>query len=194
MNQNNSPQTKQYQQILFQGKKTFQCLHSGCEKIFKFKSDMERHVLSHTKEKPIICPYPSCNKSFKRQYSLRYHIETNHLESTELSCPLGCPLKFSNRISLRLHLGKHEFIKGQETSFNKEIFESIYDQFTKENRELKQKLSSQIDLSKDNDKIDQDFEAWAKKKFKLDENPSQGSQNSDATNFQNTQGSILQFL
>ena len=105
------PQPKLYQQITTQGKKTFQCLNPACEKIFKYKSDVERHVISHTKEKPIVCPYPSCNKNFKRPYSLRYHIQTIHLESTSIPCPLGCHFKFRNRISLKLHLCKREFIK-----------------------------------------------------------------------------------
>jgi len=64
-----------------------------------------------------------------------------------------------------------EFLNDQE------IFESIYDKFTKENQELKRNLAEQIEMSKNADQIDQDFEAWAKKKFKLDSEPSQGSEN-----------------
>ena len=119
-------QSKLYQQTTTtQGKKTFRCLSPGCEKTYRYKSDMERHVITHSKEKTIACPYPSCNKSFKRPYALRYHIQTNHIESTLFSCPLGCHLKFRNRISLKYHVLKHEVIKmfalnspeGQEISF-----------------------------------------------------------------------------
>jgi len=105
------PAPKLYIQTTTQGKKAFQCLGPDCGKVFKYKSDMDRHVLTHSKEKPITCPFPSCNKSFKRPYALKEHIRLNHTETTAFPCPLGCHLKFPNRISLRFHLGKHEFIK-----------------------------------------------------------------------------------
>ncbi len=101
-----------YQQISSQGKKAFQCLNPGCEKIFKYKSDAQRHLLVHTKEKSITCPYPSCDKAFKRPEALRSHIQVIHLENTTFSCPHpGCPLKFPKKSTLQLHLLKHIVIQ-----------------------------------------------------------------------------------
>jgi len=106
------PQAKPYQQIQVQGKKSFQCLAPGCEKIFKFKSDMERHALVHTKEKPIICSYPNCNKSFKRPEALRNHVETMHIVNKTFVCPIpDCGYQIHKEDSLDFHLGKHWFIQ-----------------------------------------------------------------------------------
>jgi len=106
------PQAKPYQQIQVHGKKSFQCLASGCEKIFKFKSDMERHSLVHTKEKPIICSYPNCNKSFKRPEALKNHVEVMHIINKTFVCPIpGCGYQIHKEDSLDFHLGKHWFIQ-----------------------------------------------------------------------------------
>jgi len=108
---------KLYKQILTEGKKALQCLSPGCEKIFKYKSDMDRHVLSHTKEKPIVCHYPSCNKNFKRPGALRSHIQIVHVENTVFACPIrGCNYEFQKKSTLQLHLLKHKVI--QERAVN----------------------------------------------------------------------------
>ena len=103
------PQAKLYNQIQTQGKKSFQCLVTGCEKIYKYKSDMERHVLIHMKEKPILCPYPSCNKSFKRPDALRNHMQTRHIINKTFVCPLpDCGVQTHDKLSFQFHLIKHQ--------------------------------------------------------------------------------------
>jgi len=106
------PQPKPYQQIQVQGKKSLQCLAPGCEKIFKYKSDMERHVLTHTKEKPIACPYPDCNKGFKRPEALRYHVDTMHINHQIFACPLpDCGHQTHKKEFFDRHMGKHSILR-----------------------------------------------------------------------------------
>jgi len=101
-----------YKQITNQGKKAFQCLTTGCGKIFRYKSDVERHLLIHTKEKSIICPYPSCKKSFKRPDALKNHMKTMHIENTVYRCTMpGCDYQFPTQASLRFHILKHQVIQ-----------------------------------------------------------------------------------
>ncbi len=101
-----------YKQINKDGKKSFQCLTPGCAKIFRYKSDMERHLLIHTKEKSIVCPYPSCNKSFKRPDALKNHMKTMHIENTVYRCTMpGCDYQFPTQASLRFHILKHQVIQ-----------------------------------------------------------------------------------
>jgi len=106
------PESKPYQQIQVGGKKSFKCLAPGCEKIFKWKCDMERHVLTHTKEKPIICPYPNCKKGFKRPEALRYHVNTMHINRQIFTCPLPeCGYQTHTKELSEDHLGKHTYLR-----------------------------------------------------------------------------------
>jgi len=106
------PEPKLYQQIQVQGKKSLQCLAPGCEKIFKYKSDMERHILTHTKEKPIPCPYADCKKGFKRPEALRYHVDTMHINHQIFTCPLAdCGHQTHKEQLFHGHMGKHSIIR-----------------------------------------------------------------------------------
>lgn len=106
------PQPKPYQQIQVEGKKSFQCLAPGCQKIFKFKCDMERHVLIHTKEKPITCPYPDCNKGFKRPEALRYHVDTMHVNRKIFTCPIpDCGYQIHTKELIENHVGLHSCLR-----------------------------------------------------------------------------------
>ena len=47
-----------------------------CSKIMKVKRDMQRHIRTHTGEKPFHCIY--CNNDFSRKCSLDAHVITVH--------------------------------------------------------------------------------------------------------------------
>ena len=47
-----------------------------CSKIMKLKSDMRRHIRTHTGEKPFNCIY--CNQYFSRKSTLDTHVFTFH--------------------------------------------------------------------------------------------------------------------
>mmetsp|Transcript_27571 Transcript_27571/g.24251 ORF Transcript_27571/g.24251 Transcript_27571/m.24251 type:complete len:87 (-) Transcript_27571:421-681(-) len=53
----------------------FTCHHEDCQKTFKHRSSLNRHLASHSKNKPLSCPYGNCKKTFARLDSLHAHIK-----------------------------------------------------------------------------------------------------------------------
>jgi len=105
--QPSSPETPAYEVITTDNKKTYKCLAEKCEKVFRFKSDMERHTIVHTKDRPFVCKYAACGKSFKRPDALKNHLQT-HNEGLPFVCLTpGCNLRFHKRSALQYHLLKH---------------------------------------------------------------------------------------
>lgn len=99
--------TPAYEKIVEDGKKIYKCLAEKCEKVFRFKSDIERHVIVHTKERPFACRYPCCGKSFKRPDALKSHIQV-HNEGFPSVCYIpDCSLRFHKGSSLQYHVLKH---------------------------------------------------------------------------------------
>lgn len=86
----------------------FQCPLPNCNKSFKYKSEMQRHISSHREERTFQCPYENCGKSYKRKDALDYHKRT-HTGETRYECPFpGCGQKFATSRSLKQHKMKHE--------------------------------------------------------------------------------------
>jgi len=85
----------------------FQCPFPGCGKIFRYKSEKERHYIRHSSERPYICSVPSCNKSFETSDALKAHSQI-HNEKIQFNCPLqGCPAVFNIKSDLEDHIRKH---------------------------------------------------------------------------------------
>jgi uncharacterized Zn-finger protein len=96
-----------------QGKqKNFMCKLPDCGKIFRYKSEILRHITTHSEYRPYVCNIPGCNKGFKRRDALDNHIRTHTKEKPFICSHDGCDLKFPTKASLRYHLLKHE---GQKT-------------------------------------------------------------------------------
>ena len=47
-----------------------------CMRKFIFRSALERHLMTHTGEKPFLCPY--CPHRTNRKYSLNVHLRSKH--------------------------------------------------------------------------------------------------------------------
>lgn len=102
-----SPGGQQYEEIIYNEKKIYNCLLPDCGKTFKFKSEMKRHLAIHSNERPYTCAFPDCGKTFKRADALSNHFRI-HSKSTPFDCPVAdCKQQFNTKSALRYHLLKH---------------------------------------------------------------------------------------
>lgn len=103
-----SPDVELYEKIPIQGKTFFKCFASSCDKVFQFKSEVESHVIIHTKAKPFVCSHSSCKRAFKRSDALKNHMDS-HQEEMPLECPvLGYKARFQKKSTFQFHLFKHQ--------------------------------------------------------------------------------------
>jgi hypothetical protein len=138
-----------YERVMVGDKKLFKCLSPGCGKTFKFKSDMERHVVIHTNTRPYACAHPSCGKTFKRPDALKSHMET-HNEEVHLECPVpGCKAQFQKKSALQYHLLKHQQPNHFLCSFQgcHQTFTSYNDLKQHQKKDCKSKKSSAMQKS-----------------------------------------------
>jgi len=117
-------------------KKNFACILPSCGWTFDTSYKLERHVKSHTKEKPYSCKL--CSKSFPNKYNLNSHVKTHeqitcniseecsetfssqneykkHIRKYHTEVRLTCPKKrclkvFSNESDLKEHLENHDYL------------------------------------------------------------------------------------
>ena len=74
-----------------------------CGRVFPYPSAMEKHIRSHTKEKPYKCGI--CDKAFTQQYNLCQHLLTHPKTSTKTPFKCGfCDKAFNQKFSLSRHL------------------------------------------------------------------------------------------
>ncbi|TYZ62802.1 hypothetical protein PybrP1_007780 [[Pythium] brassicae (nom. inval.)] len=78
-----------------------------CQKQFRGRSELQNHVRTHTKEKPLACSHPGCNKRYAHSSNLRAH-ERTHLGIKPYSCHYdGCGKSFAHSVSLKEHIWMH---------------------------------------------------------------------------------------
>lgn len=89
---------------------SLQCTY--CKQKFSFPSVLERHMRSHTNERPYVCEV--CNKSFKQLGHLSQHSLTHH-DYRSFQCTV-CGVKFDSLDLLKQHAHSH---KGETTTTSK---------------------------------------------------------------------------
>ncbi|KAF3851949.1 hypothetical protein F7725_005304, partial [Dissostichus mawsoni] len=91
-NNANNTDLSEMQSDTHTGKQPLKC--DKCEKYFKYRSSLERHLIIHTGEKPYSCN--TCGKRFTQKSKLNYHTKTHKGEK-----PYSCKIVKKNRI--RIH-------------------------------------------------------------------------------------------
>ena len=86
------------------GKKPFVCTAPGCGKAFSQRSNLTKHQLTHTGEKPFVCKVPGCGKAFTDRSNLNKHMRF-HTGKKRFVCPVpGCGKAFAQGNDLKRHL------------------------------------------------------------------------------------------
>jgi hypothetical protein len=55
----------------------FKCRYPGCNRQFRRRKALERHLTCHSDERPHVCWVPECHRSFKRSDNLKAHYMTH---------------------------------------------------------------------------------------------------------------------
>eukprot|EP00471_Norrisiella_sphaerica_P002595 CAMPEP_0184485358 /NCGR_PEP_ID=MMETSP0113_2-20130426/6973_1 /TAXON_ID=91329 /ORGANISM="Norrisiella sphaerica, Strain BC52" /LENGTH=258 /DNA_ID=CAMNT_0026866769 /DNA_START=69 /DNA_END=845 /DNA_ORIENTATION=+ len=98
MNMNMAFQMSAQKQRAMKEKRMLQCPH--CPKSFQNKSRLERHIRSHTGERPFQCTV--CGDRFKQKCHLRVHLRRHR----EFCCPM-CDANFAEKNDLLKHVTTH---------------------------------------------------------------------------------------
>lgn len=106
-----------YEEFILDDRKSYRCTVADCGKIFRFKSEMQRHNVIHFNSRPYKCSHPGCKKTFKRADALDHHVRV-HSSATPFDCDFeGCGQSFTTKAALKYHVLKHNKDKPYKCTF-----------------------------------------------------------------------------
>ena len=82
---------------------TFNCdiAEGGCGKTFTTRSDLKKHVRTHTNERPYECKQRGCGKAFMISHHLKNHYKS-HSDHRPFECAEpGCEQGFKSKYALK---------------------------------------------------------------------------------------------
>lgn len=105
-------------------KKVYICEFNECERMFKAKYSLTRHIKSkHFKKKKYVCKH--CNKKFALQHNLKEH-EFIHTQALPYVCGIdGWTQSFRQRGKLCLHRWKHPGYNKRKYKKNSELNKDV---------------------------------------------------------------------
>ncbi|XP_037623362.1 zinc finger and SCAN domain-containing protein 2-like isoform X2 [Sebastes umbrosus] len=96
-----SPTTSKIPSNTHTGENYFKC--DTCEKVFKYKSHLQAHLIIHTGEKPFPCE--TCGGTFSSSGNLKVHMRT-HTGEKPYTCKT-CGKDFKSSSNLKVHMRTH---------------------------------------------------------------------------------------
>lgn len=81
-----------------------------CVKVFRWGSDLRKHLRIHTNERPFVCVH--CNRKFRQSGNLKNHIAARHGSTAIFTCDycnVSFPIKERLRLHMRLHSGERPY-------------------------------------------------------------------------------------
>ena len=85
--------------------KRFRCGYPECNKSYKYRYALERHLVSHSGLSKFKCTDRGCNKYFSYRWVLKRHILTKHTSEKPFQCYL-CGSRFGRNDILKAHRKK----------------------------------------------------------------------------------------
>ena len=78
------------------------CTHPGCQYSAPSKTQLEVHMMKHTKDTPFVCKVEGCDKRFKHEISYKNHVEVH--KNKYFKCAFdGCDKTFQTKTGLMVH-------------------------------------------------------------------------------------------
>ncbi|KAK6635566.1 hypothetical protein RUM44_000818 [Polyplax serrata] len=123
--------------------KRHRCSFEGCNSAFNRPWKLERHINTHTKNRPFRCDHPGCTKDYTNKAHLERHKSLSHSENKPLPVYINCPFPscmktFASKWNLKRHYNVHKTAE----VFKCHLCESMF----KKHLQLKNHLSVHLGL------------------------------------------------